>query len=178
MRLFLHGKEPLTADDAPPAGLPVAVDGAAAKVTDFGLARMRESGLSVTGEAPGTPSYMPPEQARGQVRAVGPASDVYGRGAVLTCLLTGRPPCQSADALETMRQVCQDEPVPPSRLNLQEPRDLETVCLKCLQNEPAKRYAAAREVAEELGRFARGEPVLARPASQASRSLANSAAEP
>src|SRR5205823_8306286 len=89
-----------------------AADTLVAKVTDFGLARTRESGLSVTGEAMGTPSYMPPEQARGQLKAMGPASDVYGLGAVLYCLVTGRPPFQAADPLETMRQVCDEEPVP------------------------------------------------------------------
>src|SRR5262249_15114509 len=101
-------------------------DGVVAKVTDFGLARMRESGLSVTGEAMGTPSYMPPEQARGQLKAMGPASDVYGLGAVLYCLLTGRPPFQAADPIETMRQVCDEEPVPPRQLNPSVPRDLAT----------------------------------------------------
>src|SRR5262249_32776550 len=120
-------------------------DGVVAKVTDFGLARIRESGLSVTGEAMGTPSYMPPEQGRGQLRAMGPASDVYGLGAVLYCLLTGRPPFQAADPLETMRQVCDEEPVPLRQLNPQVPHDLETVCLKCLHKEPGRRYVSAAE---------------------------------
>jgi hypothetical protein len=154
-------------DEGPPCSGPsgdAAVwEGCTAKVTDFGLARMRESGLSVTGEVIGTPCYMPPEQARGEVRGTGPASDVYGLGAVLYCLLTGRPPFQSADPIETMRQVCQEDPVPPRQLNPQVPRDLETVCLKCLRKAPHRRYAAAREVAEELGRWERGEPVKARP---------------
>jgi serine/threonine-protein kinase len=85
------------------------------KLTDFGLARTLDSDLSVTGESMGTPSYMPPEQVRGQLRQIGPASDVYGLGAVLYCLLTGRPPFQSSDPYETMRQVCEEEPVPPRR---------------------------------------------------------------
>src|SRR6185437_715772 len=98
------GSPPDSSTRRPPA------EALVAKVTDFGLARTRESGLSVTGEALGTPSYMPPEQARGQVKAMGPASDVYGLGAVLYCLLTGRPPFSSSDPVETMRQVCETEP--------------------------------------------------------------------
>jgi WD40 repeat protein/serine/threonine protein kinase/tetratricopeptide (TPR) repeat protein len=135
----------------------------APKITDFGLARTRESGLSLSGEALGTPSYMPPEQARGQTAAMTAASDVYGLGAVLYCLLTGRPPFQASDAVETMRQVCDEEPLSPRQLNPQVPRNLETICLKCLEKEPRKRYATAADVADELGRFERGEPVRARP---------------
>jgi serine/threonine protein kinase len=135
------------------------------RVTDFGLARMRESGLSVTGEALGTPSYMPPEQARGQVKVIGPASDVYGLGAVLYCLLTGRPPFQSADPLETMRQVCEEEPVPPRQLNPAVPRDLETVCLKCLEKNPEQRYRSAEALATDLEQWLKGAPISARPPS-------------
>jgi hypothetical protein len=141
------------------------------KVTDFGLARTRESNLSVTGEALGTPSYMPPEQARGLVEAMGPASDVYGLGAVLYCLLTGRPPFQSADPVETMRQVCDEEPVPPRQLNPQMPRDLETICLKCLRKEPERRYQTAREVADDLRRWQEGEPIVARAVGTGERAL-------
>src|SRR5262249_24428153 len=132
-----------------PSGARSQAEGVVVKVTDFGLARTRESGLSVTGAAMGTPSYMPPEQARGQREAVGPASDVYGLGAVLYCLLTGRPPFQAADPFETMRQVCETEPIPVRQLNPGVPHDLETVCLKALQKEPARRYASAAELAEE-----------------------------
>jgi serine/threonine protein kinase len=135
------------------------------RVTDFGLARMRESGLSVTGEALGTPSYMPPEQARGQVKAMGPASDVYGLGALLYCLLTGRPPFQSSDPLETMRQVCEEEPVPPRQLNPQVPRDLETVCLKCLEKNLEQRYRSAEALATDLEKWLEGAPISARPPS-------------
>jgi WD40 repeat protein/serine/threonine protein kinase len=139
------------------------------RLTDFGLARTRESGLSVTGEALGTPSYMPPEQAAGQHKHVGPASDVYGLGAVLYCLLVGRPPFQAATPMETMRQVLHDEPVPPRQLNPSVPRDLETVCLKCLAKEPARRYGTARGLAEDLARFEEGRPVLARPVGRLGR---------
>jgi tetratricopeptide (TPR) repeat protein len=139
------------------------------RITDFGLARTRESGLSVTGEALGTPSYMPPEQARGQLKEMGPASDVYGLGAVLYCLLTGRPPFQSSEPVQTMKQVCESEPVSPRRLNALVPRDLETICLKCLQKEPARRYQSAMEVADDLGRYERGEPVQARPVGRPER---------
>ncbi|MBI1916275.1 MAG: protein kinase [Planctomycetes bacterium] len=163
------GSHPPLAGVTTPGGShpPLAAD--VPKVTDFGLARTGESGLSVTGEALGTPSYMPPEQARGQLRVMGPASDVYGLGAVLYCLLTGRPPFQASDNVETMRQVCDEEPVPPRQLNPGVPRDLETVCLKCLQKEPGKRYPSAAELAEELGRFERGEPVRARPVGRIER---------
>jgi serine/threonine protein kinase len=142
-----------------------------AKVTDFGLARTRQSALSVTGEALGTPSYMPPEQARGQVKVMGPASDVYGLGAVLYCLLTGRPPFFSSSAVETMRQVCDDDPIPPRQLNPQVPRDLETICLKCLKKEADRRYESAAEVAEELGRWLAGDPIVARPMGSIERAV-------
>jgi serine/threonine protein kinase len=139
------------------------------KLTDFGLARTRESGLSVTGEALGTPSYMPPEQAAGDLKRIGPASDVYALGAVLYCLLAGRPPFQSASPMETMRQVLEQDPLPPRRLNLGVPPDLETVCLKCLEKDPRRRYLTAQALAEELGRFELGEPVQARPVARLER---------
>ena len=139
------------------------------KVTDFGLARTREGGGSITGEKLGTPSYMAPEQASGKVREVSAATDVYGLGAVLYCLLTGRPPFWSSSPLETMRLVLEQEPVPVRQLSPMVPRDLETVCHKCLQKEPGKRYAAAAELAAELGRFERGEPVRARPVGRLAR---------
>jgi WD40 repeat protein len=146
-------------------------DGLVAKVTDFGLARTRESGLSVTGEALGTPSYMPPEQARGQVRAMGPTSDVYGLGAVLYCLLTGRAPFQSSDPVETMRQVCEEEPVPPRQLNPAVPRDLAIICLKCLQKEPSRRYDRAAALVEDLRRWQVGKPITARQVGRIERSV-------
>jgi WD40 repeat protein len=139
------------------------------KVTDFGLARMCDSELSVTGQVMGTPSYMPPEQAVGDLKRVGPASDVYSLGAVLYCLLTGQPPFQAPSVAETIRQLQEEEAVPPSRLNPRCPRDLETVCLKCLEKEPTRRYASARALSEDLGRFLSGRPVLARPVGRLDR---------
>lgn len=134
------------------------------KVTDFGLAKTVEGdhGLTASGQVLGTPGYMPPEQAAGKVHDIGPLSDVYSLGAVLYCLLTGRPPFQSANVLETLKQVVEREPVSPRLLNPAVDRDLETICLKCLSKEPSQRLASAQEVALELGRFLRGEPIRSR----------------
>ncbi len=142
------------------------------RVTDFGLARRNEgeSGMTQTGQILGTPSYMPPEQADSRRRAeLGPASDVYALGAMLYDLLTGRPPFRAATPMETLKQVVDLEPVPPSRLNPNVPRDLETICLKCLQKEAPRRYANPQELANDLGRFLAGEPIRARPVSMAER---------
>lgn len=135
------------------------------RVTDFGLAKrvQSESDLTITGQILGTPSYMSPEQAAAQHAVIGPASDVYSLGTVLYELLTGRPPFRSDNLGETLRQVQQEEPVRPRLLNPKLPRDLETICLKCLEKESRQRYATAQELADELGRFLRGEPIHARP---------------
>ena len=136
------------------------------RITDFGLAkRLRgDGGITATGQALGSPNFMPPEQAAGHRQGWGPAGDVYGIGAILYHLLTGRPPFQAATVEEVLRQVHELEPVAPRVLNSSIPQDLETVCLKCLEKDPAKRYASAAQLADELGRFMRDEPIQARPA--------------
>ena len=141
------------------------------RVTDFGLAKkiQGDSGLTGSGQIMGTPSYMPPEQAGGQRGAVGPAADVYALGATLYALITGRPPFQAATAMDTVIQVLSDEPVPPRRLNPSIPRDLETICLKCLEKEPRRRYPSAAALAADLRRFLAGEPIAARPVTRLER---------
>ncbi len=135
------------------------------KITDFGLARRLEgsSGLTKTGAILGTPSYMAPEQAAGKVKEIQPATDVYALGAVLYELLSGRPPFQAASPLDTLDQVRTREPISIRRLQSKVPRDLETICLKCLRKEAHKRYPSADALAEDLRRFLAGEAIRARP---------------
>jgi serine/threonine protein kinase len=121
------------------------------KITDFGLAKNLgdDSAHTRTGAIMGTPSYLAPEQAEGKVKDIGPAADVWALGAILYECLTGRPPFKGATTLETLDQVRSQEPVAPSQLQPATPRDLETICLKCLQKEPARRYASAEELADD-----------------------------
>jgi tetratricopeptide (TPR) repeat protein/tRNA A-37 threonylcarbamoyl transferase component Bud32 len=138
----------------------------AVKIADFGLAKQlhADSDHTQSGTPLGTPSYMAPELAEGKSAEVGPAADVYGLGAILYETLTGRPPFKATTALETVQQVCSQEPVPPSRLQPHLPRDLEIVCLKCLAKEPRRRYVSAGALAQDLGRFLEGRPIQARAA--------------
>jgi WD40 repeat protein len=140
------------------------------KVTDFGLAKRldQDAGQTRTGTIMGTPSYMAPEQAGGEKHAIGPATDVYALGAILYELVTGRPPFKAATPLDTVLQVIHGEPLP-VQLNPKLARDLDTICLKCLQKDPAKRYASADELAEDCRRFRVGEPIRARPVGRAEK---------
>jgi serine/threonine-protein kinase len=143
------------------------------KITDFGLVKRLDThaGLTISGTIMGTPAYMAPEQAGGRPRDVGAAVDVYGLGAVLYEMLTGRPPFKGANMLETIEQVRAQDPVSPTRLVARVPRDLETICLKCLQKEPHKRYPSAAELADDLRRFLAGEPIRARPIGRSERAV-------
>jgi len=147
------------------------LNGAIPKVADFGIAKQvgADLNLTATGTVAGTPSDMAPEQGRGEKAGAEPAADIYALGAILYALLTGRPPFLAATPLETLRQVVEEEPPPPRRLQPGVPRDLETICLKCLQKDPARRYATALDLAEDLRRFRDGEPIRARPVGRLAR---------
>jgi tetratricopeptide (TPR) repeat protein len=133
------------------------------KVADFGLAKIlgSEGGLTKTSAVLGSPSYMAPEQAEGDSSKIGSRTDVYALGAILYELLTGRPPFRAATAFETLAQVKSADPVPPTRIQPGMPREIETICLKCLEKQPARRYASALELAQDLRRFLDGEPIHA-----------------
>jgi serine/threonine protein kinase/WD40 repeat protein len=144
-----------------------------AKITDFGLAKQldEDGGQTVTGQVMGTPSYMAPEQAAGRVHEIGPLADVYALGAILYKCLTGRAPFQGASTRETLHQVLHVEPVAPNRLVTTVPVELNTITLKCLEKDPARRYGSAEELADDLRRYLNGEPIKARPLSAVGRSV-------
>ena len=156
--------------DLKPANVLLTLDGRP-KITDFGLAKQMvgDSEQTRTGVIMGTPSYMAPEQAWGHTHEIGPLSDQYALGAILYELLVGRPPFQGATAIETIELARNQEPVAPTRLQPKVPRDLETICLKAIQKEPAKRFPDAAAMAADLRSFLYGEPIVARPVSAAER---------
>jgi tetratricopeptide (TPR) repeat protein/tRNA A-37 threonylcarbamoyl transferase component Bud32 len=156
--------------DLKPGNILLAADGTP-KISDFGLAKRldMDAGQTQSGALIGTPSYMAPEQARGEVKQIGPAADIYALGAILYECLTGRPPFRAATAFDTVAQVVGEEPVPPRRFQSKTARDLETICLKCLQKKASKRYASAGDLADDLRRFRANEPIHARPADRVER---------
>jgi serine/threonine protein kinase len=162
-----HGSTRISTDQKPEdahSSIRVHPCSSVAKISDFGLAKRldAETGPTRTGTVLGTPNYMAPEQAEGRTRDIGPATDVYALGAILYEMLTGRPPFQAATLLATLEQVRCQEPLPPTSLRRDLPRDLETICLKCLQKDPRQRYASASDLAEDLRRFLDGELISAR----------------
>jgi serine/threonine protein kinase/WD40 repeat protein len=162
--LLAFSREPLaSANDALAEGS--RLNNATPKITDFGLAKDQNlaRNLTQTGTTMGTPLYMAPEQARGKGVEVGPEADIYSLGSILYEMLTGRPPFDAPTPAETLAALLNEEPVSPSRLQPKLPRDLATICLRCLQKSPRRRYASAHDLAEDLSRFLAGKPIQARP---------------
>ena len=168
-----HGRGLIHRDLKPANILLSAARGAVPKIADFGLAFRFDADvhLTRTGDVVGTPSYMAPEQARGRREAFGPTVDIYALGAVLYEGLVGRPPFKAASTTETLLQVAHDEPIPVRQLNPAVPKDLATICMTCLNREPHRRYASAELLADDLRRFLKHEPILARPVSLRERVL-------
>ena len=163
---FAHQKDIIHRDLKPANVLRAKDKDKTLKLTDFGLAKELEvsSGMTPSNAVMGTPSYMSPEQAEGKVKQLGPTADVYGLGAILYEMLTGRPPFRGVNMVDTLEQVRWAEPAPPSRLVPRIHRDLATICLKCLQKAPARRYQTAEELADDLRHWLNGETITARPA--------------
>lgn len=161
--VYAAHREGIIHRDLKPANILLTRDGVP-KISDFGLAKQMDesSGWTRTGDIMGTPCYMAPEQAEGRVKQIGPATDIYALGAMLYELLTGQPPFRGATTLETLELVRIKEPVPPSRLAPGIPWKLETICLKCLEKKPQDRYADAKQLADDLSRFLKGQPISAR----------------
>ena len=175
---YAHGQGVVHRDLKPTNILLAATDGAAAspltlqpKIADFGLAKLADdpAGRTVTGRVLGTPSYMAPEQAAGLVKEIGPSADVYALGAILYEVLTGHPPFKGETPIDTLDLVRTEEPVSPRRLQPKVPRDLDTICLKCLRKAPGDRYPSAQALADDLKRFVEGRPILARPVGRPER---------
>jgi hypothetical protein len=156
--------------DLKPANV-LLTSGGVPKITDFGLAKRLDTrdGRTQSGDVLGTPIYMAPEQASGRIHLIGPHTDLWSLGVILYEMLTGRPPFQAPTGVEVVMQVIEHEPLSPSRLQPALPRDLVTVCLKCLEKDPKKRYPTARALADDLRRFLDGEPIQARPVGRVQR---------